>query len=173
MQNIYTHTTINAALHHDGRAMEALYRETYGTVYSSVRMMLSDEYAVEDIVQDAFIKGFENLDQLSDPQKYPSWMKRIAINLAKDYYRKHKPILFTQMENDEGDIPDFADDRTSDLPETVLDRHETARLINEILDELADDQRAAIVMFYYQEMSVRDIAASFECSEGTIKSRMR
>ena len=173
MQNIHTHTTINAALHHDGRAMEALYRETYGTVYSSVRMMLADEYAVEDIVQDAFIKGFENLDQLSDPQKYPSWMKRIAVNQVKDYYRKHKPILFTQMENDEGDIPDFADDRTSDLPETVLDRHETARLINEILDELADDQRAAIIMFYYQGMSVRDIAASFECSEGTIKSRMR
>ena len=75
--NIYTHTTINAAFHHDKRAMEALYRETYGTVYSSVRMMLSDEYAVEDIVQDAFIKGFQSLDQLSDPQKYPSWMKRI------------------------------------------------------------------------------------------------
>lgn len=170
--NIYTHTTINAAFHHDKRAMEALYRETYGTVYSSVRMMLSDEYAVEDIVQDAFIKGFQNLDQLSDPQKYPSWMKRIAVNQVKDYYRKHKPILFTQMENDEGDIPDFADDRTSDLPETVLDRHETARLVSEILDELADDQRAAIVMFYYQEMSVRDIAAACECSEGTIKSRL-
>ena len=96
--NIYTHTTINAAFHHDKRAMEALYRETYGTVYSSVRMMLSDEYAVEDIVQDAFIKGFQSLDQLSDPQKYPSWMKRIAVNQVKDYYRKHKPILFTQME---------------------------------------------------------------------------
>lgn len=171
-RNIYTYSTIYAALHHDMDAMEALYKQTYGTVYGTVRMMVSDEYLAEDIVQDAFMKGFENLEQLSDPQKYPSWIKRIAINLVKDHYRKHSPVLFAQMETDEGNIPEFVDDRISDMPETVIDQKETARLLNDILESLPDEQRLAIVMFYYQEMSVCDIAAVLGCSEGTIKSRL-
>lgn len=169
---VYSYTTINAARHHDKDAIEALYRETYGMVYGSVRTMVSDEYLAEDIVQDAFIKGFQSLDQLSDPQKYPSWMKRIAVNRVKDYYRKHKPVLFTQMETDEGNVPEFVDDRIAELPEMVIDQKETARLLNEILDSLPDDQHIAIAMFYYQEMSVRDIAAALGCSESTVKSRL-
>lgn len=169
---IYTQAIIDRAKNHDNEAIATLYKETYGMVYGTVRMMISDEQTVEDLVQDAFLKGFQSLDQLADPKSYPAWMRRIATNRVKDYFKKRKPVVFSQMEDEKGAIPEFEDERMDDLPEVVIDRKETTRLLDEILNTLPNEQRMAIVMFYYQQMSVREIAKMLGDSEGTVKSRL-
>ena len=64
------------------------------------------------------------------------------------------------------------DDRQTNIPEQVIDQAETKRLIQEIIDELPDDQRAAIGMYYYEEMSVREIAEAMGATENAVKSRL-
>lgn len=64
------------------------------------------------------------------------------------------------------------DERSENLPEQVIDQKETKRLIREIIEELPEDQRAAIGMFYYEEMSVKEIAAAMGVSESAVKSRL-
>lgn len=76
------------------------------------------------------------------------------------------------MANEDGEEIDFRDDCLDHSPEEVLDRKETARLMQEILSTLSEDQRLVIGMFYYEEMSVREIAETLGCSENTVKSRL-
>ena len=168
----FTDKLIRKAASGDQDAITELYELTYSSVYKTVKSMIADEDTVLDIVQDSFIKGFQSLDQLDAPENFRAWMKRIATNKAKDYLKKKKPILFTDMENEDGEEIDFRDDCLEHCPEEVLDRKETTRLMNEILATLSEEQRIVIGMFYYEEMSVREIAETLGCSENTVKSRL-
>ena len=168
----FTGKLIRKAAAGDQDAITELYELTYSSVYKTVKSMIADEDTVLDIVQDSFIKGFQSLDQLDTPENFRAWMKRIATNKAKDYLKKKKPILFTDMANEDGEEIDFRDDCLDHSPEEVLDRKETTRLMNEILATLSEDQRLVIGMFYYEEMSVREIAETLGCSENTVKSRL-
>lgn len=67
----------------------------------------------------------------------------------------------------------FPDERTENLPDQVIDRKETERLLREIIEELPEDQCAVIGMFYYEEMPVKEIAAAMDVSESAVKSRLK
>lgn len=168
-----TQELVQLASQGNQEAISELYEQTYSSVYQAVRILIRDEDTALDIVQESYVKGFNSLDQLKEPEKFSAWMKHIASNRAKDYLKKKRPTLFTELENEDGEEIDFADDCTDHLPEVVLDRAETARLIKEILDTLPQEQRAAISMYYYEEMSIQEIAQALNCSENTVKSRLK
>ena len=153
-------------------AIEDLYRLTYNSVYKAAKALIQDEDTVLDIVQDSYVKAFQSLDQLDSPENFRAWIKRIASNKAKDYLKKKKPILFSEMANEDGEEIDFRDENLDHIPEEVLDRKETTRLMDEILSSLSEDQRIAIALHYYQDMSVKEIAELMGCSENTVKSRL-
>lgn len=169
----FTKDLIQAAVQGEEDAVCELYNRTYNTVYYTVKSMVKDEDAVFDIVQDSYIKGFQNLEHLNKPEKYRSWIKQIAVNKAKDWLKRKKPVLFSELADEEtGEELDIQDYRTETLPEEVLEQQEITRLLNEILDSLSEEQRIVIGMFYYEQMSVREIAEILECSENTVKSRL-
>lgn len=134
--------------------------------------MIKSEDTILDIVQDSYVKGFKNLSQLQDPDKFRAWIKRIAHNSAVDYLRKTKPVMFSTMSTEDDSFIEFEDDRTENLPEVVIDQKETTRLVKEILDSLSDEQRLVVGMFYYEQMSVKEIAQTLGISENTVKSRL-
>ena len=168
----FSRRQIDRAAAGDQGAIAELYEQTYSSVYKAVRAMIADEDAALDIVQDSYIKGFQSLEQLDSPENYRAWMKRIATNRAKDYLKKKKPMLFTDMTGEDGGEPEFLDDCLSHCPEAVIDQKETTRLMREILDSLSEDQRMVIGMYFYEELSVREIAALLDCPENTVKSRL-
>ena len=167
---------VAAARTGDQDAISALYEKTYSKVYYTVKSMIRDEDAVFDIVQDTYIKAFIHLDSFQGDTKFLPWVRRIAANTARDWLKKRRPMLFTELGSGEGqDIPVeelFPDERSENLPEQVIDQEETRRLLREIIGELPEDQRAAISMFYYEEMSVKEIAAAMGVSESAVKSRL-
>lgn len=157
----------------DQSAITALYEYSYQNVYLTIKSMLKgDKDTVLDLMQDIFLKAFDNLDQLRDPNNFNAWVKSIARNKTKDWLKKSKPVLFSALSSGEANAPElqFEDDDVYNLPDVVMDRQETSRLINEILDVLSDSQRAAIGMFYYQEMSINEIAAELDVKPGTVKA---
>ena len=158
----------------DQEAISELYEKTYNSVYQSVRVIMKDEEEALDVVQDSYIKGFQNLDKLEDPEKYQAWMKQIAANQARDYLRKKRPVLFSERVNQEGEELDLQhpDDCLEHMPDAVIDRQETTRLMNDILSTLSEEQRLAVVMHYYEQISIREIAETLNCSENTVKSRL-
>ena len=157
-------------------AVSALYEKTYSKVYYTVKSMIKNEDAVFDIVQDTYIKAFAHLDSFQGDTKFLPWVRQIAANTARDWLKKKRPLLFTELSSsDEQATPVeelFPDERSENLPELFIDQEETKRLLREIIEELPEDQRAAIGMFYYEELSVKEIAAAMEVSESAIKSRL-
>ena len=165
---------IDAARKGDENALTDLYNRTTNAVYNTVKFLVKDEDAALDILQDTYIKAFSSLDQLQEAAKFPAWIKRISHNKAIDYLRKAQPLSFSSLSDEEdGEEPQFEDDRPENLPETVMDRKETARLIGEILDSLPDDQRACITLFYYDQLSIKEIADELGVAEATVKSRLQ
>ena len=161
------------ARRNDQDAITELYNRTYSNVYYTIRSMVRDEDTALDLLQDSYLKAFRSLDQLQDPARFRAWIKRIAHNRAVDYLRQNRDVVFSALESEDSDTPvDFADDRPDHLPDVVMDRQETTRLMGEILDALPADQRAVVSMFYYEQMSVREIAAELGVSENTVKSRL-
>lgn len=168
----FSEELINRAKNGDEDAVSELYRRTYNNVYFTVKALIKSEDTVLDIVQDSYVKGFKNLSQLQDPDKFRAWIKRIAHNSAVDYLRKTKPVMFSTMSNEDDAAVEFEDDRVENLPEAMVDRQETTRLIKIILDSLSEEQRLVISMFYYERLSVKEIAESLGVSENTVKSRL-
>ncbi len=160
----------------DQGAMAALYEQTCGKVFATVRSMIKNEKDAWDILQDAYIKAFTHLDSFAGEEKFLPWVRQIAANTARDWLKKRRPTLFSDLGgSEEKELPPeerLVEERESALPEQVLDREETARLLREIIDSLPEDQRAVIGMFYYQEMPVKDIAAALGASESAVKSRL-
>ena len=168
----------------DQNAINELYNQTFKKAYFVARTAIKSsdgDYSsqIEDILQDAYVKAFSSLDKLEDPEKFQGWLDTIVINRCKDFLKKKKPTLFSDMaseNSDDGSILDFEDSRENDRmefkPEEAVDYGETKRLIAEMMDRMPEDQKMCLLMYYYEEMSVRQIAEAMDCSEGTIKSRL-
>lgn len=165
--------TIRAASQGDEAALTELYEKTYASVYNTIRFMVRDDDAALDILQDSYVKAFRSLDTLQDPARFGAWVRRIAHNRAVDYLRQYKAVSLGSLVTDEsGDEVELEDDRTDNLPEVVIDQQETVRLLGEILDALPDDQRVCVTMYYYDQLSVREIADELDVPEATVKSRL-
>ena len=159
----------------DTDAVSVLYEQTYSKVYYTVKSMIKNEDDVLDVLQDAYLKAFTHLKSFEGGEKFLPWVKQIAANTARDRLRRKTPALFGELTADETQTPAeerIPDERPAFLPEASLDAAETQRLIREILDSLPDDQRAVVGMYYYEELSVREIAEALGVSESAVKSRL-
>ncbi|MBE5996823.1 MAG: sigma-70 family RNA polymerase sigma factor [Lachnospiraceae bacterium] len=164
---------VAAAAAGDNHAITELYNRTYSSVYHTVKFLIKDDDTALDIVQDSYLSAFRHLATLKEADKFGPWVKRIAHNRAVDYLRRAKPVMFSEMVSDDSEeTVDFADDRPENSPDMVIDRQETARLMGEILDSLPEDQRACVTMYYYEQLSVKEIAEELDIPEATVKSRL-
>ena len=159
----------------DRAAMGELYRASYPELWRTVRALVRSRDEVQDILQDAYVKAFSRMDQLRADEAVLPWLKRIAVNTARDHLKRSRPLLFSELEGEDGkgSLPQTPETDAAALPEQALDRKETARLVQELLDSLTDAQRAVMGLYYYEEMSVREIAETLEIPENTVKGQLR
>lgn len=166
---------VNKAINGDEQAVTQLYNSTYQTAYSIAVRTLKDENEAFDIIQDAYISAFNNLSKLENAEKFPSWLNRIVANKCKDYFKKKRPDFLADnvYSNDDGEIEiEIEDGNKMFSPQENVDYKETKRLISEMLDNLPDDQRLVLLMYYLQDMSIKEISQTLNVSENTVKSRM-
>lgn len=140
---------VEKARNGDQDAITALYTASYQTVYITIKSMLrADEADVLDILQESYIKAFQNLTHLEKTESFLPWMTSIARHATLDHLKKSKLLLFTELANDEGEnYFEVADEDIGNLPEDALDQQETARLLQQIVDSLPTGERVAVAMF--------------------------
>ena len=127
---------------------------------------MKQEDAALDVLQEAYIKAFNSLDQLQDAEKFAGWFSRIVATKALDELKKRKVLVFSQLQTDDEDIPMeelMADERTDNQPELAIDKEETSRLVQEIIGTLSDEQRICIMMFYYRRNTGQRNCTDFKC----------
>lgn len=157
----------------DASVYEEIYERTKNKAYYLALQLLKNPHDAEDALQDAFTTAFLKIND-AIPESFQGWLDTIVINRAKDVLKKKKPMAFSELTTEDGKdfIPEDEEERTEFLPQENMDYQETKRLIQEIIDELPEEQRMAVMLYYYEDMAVGQIAEYFECSTGTIKSRL-
>lgn len=160
----------------DETAYQELYNRTYQRNRYVALKIVHSESEADDVLQDAYLKVYTKINQYvyTGESSFASWTSKIVNNTAINHLRGKQPMLFSEMETDDGEEfqLELEDNNVELQPEFSYDKKETANLVREIVDTLPDDQRASVMMFYFEEMSVKDIAAECECSENTVKSRL-
>lgn len=152
----------------DRAAFGELYEETGRSVYFNCLKLLGNAQQAEDITQDTFMKALEKLDSLKEPENFSAWVNRIAINNCKMYFRKNPRTAEEESEKIIDDTPD-----SELIPDDYADSEEKRRIIMNIIDTaLTDEQRQTIILYYFDMMSVAEIAEIMECSVGTVTSRL-
>ena len=152
---------------------ESMYNKTYKLVYYIINRIVFDKQVSEDLVQDTYVSAYKNMDSL-DPlneETFKSWVGVIASNKAKDYLKKKRPNLFADMTTDDIEF-EPEDTRISVRPDQEYHANDLKKIVREIMEELPEDQRLMIMMFYFQELSIKEIAATTQLNENTIKSKL-
>ena len=174
MSNTNWQELVNQAKKNDQSAITKLYELTNQNAYFVAISMMKNEDDTFDVLQNAYIKAFNKLDTLESPEKFQSWLNQIVSNECKMMLRKHKDFVFSEFETEDGyDFGDMVENDNIEFnPDSNIEYEETKQAMKEILHKLPDEQRLVVLMFYFQEMTIKEIAETLDCSENTVKSRL-
>ncbi len=161
-----------AAQKGDSNALNDLFNATYNDIYYFALKTLKNEDLACDITQDAFVAIIANLNKLKEPAAFMGWAKKVTFSKCTRYFDKKKEVLAEEDEDGNSIFDTVAEDKTEFIPDEALDQAEFKKAIHGILATLSEEQRSAVIMYYFDEMSVRDIAQVQDVSEGTVKSRL-
>ena len=156
----------------DSAAFSELYTLTSASLYRSIRAMTRDEDLTWDIQQDTYLRAYRSLKTLENNEAFFPWLRRIAVNLTATRMSKRLPMTFTDLADEDGELPELPDLRVEAQPELSLDRQETSRLVQEILATLPEEQHLILGMRYYDELSVKEIAELLHLAPGTVKAQL-
>lgn len=147
----------------DRRYQQELFVKYGQKMYGFCLRYSSSSDDANDLLQDGFIKVFENIKSYSGESPLPAWMSRIFINLAISRFRANarKPQL---LDIDDADIPDTNDD-------VHVEMHDVKKVMAAML-ELPDKYRLVLNMYAIDKMSHKEIAEQLGISEGTSKSQL-
>ncbi len=150
------------------KAFDKLYKLTSNDVWFTCVSLLKDEENAKDIMQETYITAFLKLDTLKDEEKFSGWLTAIATNKSKNKlkgkveYQIDDEVLIAKTETDE-----------LMLPEEYINKAEKRKVLLQIIeDTLSFNQYQVVLMFYFNELSIAEIAQALEISEGTVKSRL-
>ena len=137
-------------------------------VYNLCYRMLGNPSEAEDAAQETFIRAYTRLASYDPDRKFSSWLLSIASHYCIDQLRRRR---FSVISWD--DLPPWRWlPDPNPQPEEMTLRHETQRHVRELLDTLAPDYRAAMVLRYWHELSYEEIAEALESTVPAIKSRL-
>lgn len=148
-------------------------RKVQNRVYYHCKKMLGKEEDAQDAVQDVLITMITSLDKLREPAAFWGWVNGITANRCRHLLcAPHKQWQIPEDEEGNSMLDTMENLDETLVPEKALDNEETRRMILELVDGLSPEQRMCVLFYYYDEMSVKDIARAMETSEGTVKSRL-
>jgi RNA polymerase sigma-70 factor (ECF subfamily) len=126
---------------------------------------LNDYQNAQDVAQDVFMKAFKNIGDFEEKSQFSSWLYRITVNASLDVRksktRRRKYLLSKK------NIPDIIE-----APETIKQDTGIDDILLEAINSLSDQQQAAIILRYFHNKSVREVADVLDCKESTVRSHL-
>lgn len=132
-----------------------LVRENKVPMYRLAYGILRNQMDAEDAVSEAVVKAFERLNSLREPEKFKPWIMQIVANEARKLYGKKKRV-----------------DLVEDASEMKLYHEDAKNELWDIVVRLDEKSRAVVILFYYEQLSLKEIGGVLDISEGTVKSRL-
>jgi RNA polymerase sigma-70 factor (ECF subfamily) len=157
----------------DEAGLVELLRRYQAKIYTSIYLLVKDEYLAEDIFQDAFIKVINTLraGKYNEEGKFLPWVTRIAHNLVIDHFRREKraPMINNGDDFDIFEVLGNYDESTEDR----LVREQTHKDLKALIHLLPAEQKEVLIMRHFGDMSFKEIADVTDVSINTALGRMR
>jgi RNA polymerase sigma-70 factor (ECF subfamily) len=146
------------------KAFEAVVRQYSKQLYWQIRRIVYSHEDANDVMQNTFIKAWNNLDNFRSESKLSTWLFRIAINESLDFVRRNKNALAVSTDDSDMGIANML------MADSYFDGNETAALLQEAIARLPDVQRTVFNLRYFDDMKYSDISKILETSEGALKA---
>lgn len=151
----------------DKGAFEELYHRYQPYVYNIVNGIVQNADDARDVTQDVFLHVYDSLSRFRGGSAFSTWLYRVAVNAAITHVRKEKRHPQIPLEA----LREFRADIDAE-PEQQATRAETQQAVQEMLAQLPEQQRAALILRYFQELSLEEMAEVMNCSVAAVKVRL-
>lgn len=154
-------------------ARTALVLAVQNRIFYHCKKMLRNEDDALDATQEILIAMLTKLDSLKEPAAFWGWLSAMTANYCRNVLRRGgREVQIPEDEEVNSLLDTFETLDAQTVPDKAMDSAESRQMIMELIDNLPEAQRLCVLMYYYDEMGVKDIAAALDTSEGTIKSRL-
>lgn len=152
----------------DEKAFELLYQQTNRQIYYTCRSFLENEQDIYDTMQDTYLQAFTHIGQLREQERFVAWLNQIAVNKCKNLLGKKKLVSIDDVEEDV--LPEEND---AFVPEAYVNDQAKRKIIVQIMQTKLSKLQYQTVMFYYFDgMTIAEIAQCMDCPEGTVSYRL-
>jgi RNA polymerase sigma factor (sigma-70 family) len=155
---------VERAMSGDHEAFAQLATAAFPRLHGAARLILRDSDLARDAVQDALVLAWRHVRALRDPAAWDAWLHRLCVRACYRAARKHRRRTLVELHV----MPDADAHGTPDATSEIAERDRLGRE----LDRLDIDQRAVIVLHYYLDLPLVDVAELLEIPAGTAKSRL-
>ncbi|MDP4177923.1 MAG: sigma-70 family RNA polymerase sigma factor [Bacillota bacterium] len=162
---------IMAAQNQDEDAFRTIFNQYYKKIYKTSYFILMDSSQAEDVVQETLLQVYLKINKLSDVLSFERWVYRITVNTCYEFMRK-------KNNKNEYSLEDFLEIFPNSLvsaeisPENSMMQNELQRKVLEAIYKLPLKHRIVVILYYYNDMNINEIANVTKSLQGTVKSRL-
>ena len=165
---------VNRVAGGDGTVFGIIVERYQDRLYNTIYRLVGSSEDARDLLQDTFIKAYENLESFRGGSSLYTWLFRIAVNTGLSHRRRRKPIHATASDTSDDNPPassGWADATAPDPAESVITAEIEAAL-QQALDSLEEEYRTVVVLRDIQHCDYREMAEILDLAPGTVKSRL-
>jgi len=151
----------------DLEALGALYDKHHQLVFRTILGIAKDAETAADVTQDVFLRLYRFADRVDPSRPLQPWLYRVAVNQANSWLRRRSRWLRVLQE-----MAGWLSTGAKPTPESQAEREDEWRWVGEAVAGLPAIQRAVVVLYYVNDLSVREIAEILGVPQGTVKSRL-
>ncbi|MBT8290534.1 MAG: RNA polymerase sigma factor [Muriicola sp.] len=137
-------------------------------IFTLACRLLKNKEDAEEIAQDTFVKAFEALETFKGDAKFSSWLYRIAYRKSLDRIKQNKRQPFLKSIDDDG----VRELKASGSILEAIDRKERSELLKATIDRLPEIDSALVTLYYYEQLTIREISEIMDMSQNAIKVRL-
>lgn len=159
---------VRKAAEGDREAFASLYESLFDSFYYSALKILRSPEDAADVVQDVMVELYHHLDKLTNPEAFVAYTNRKIYGKSVDLLRRQQRWSFSEELN----LPEEAETSDDFLPESYVFTREQRSQVLAAIDELSDNLRIIVMMYYYQQMTVAEIARVLDLQENAVNTRL-
>lgn len=153
-------------------ARDQLVRRWAARVLAHCHAQVRCRQTAEDLAQESLLRAFRGLRTLAEPEKFGAWLRGIAQRVCLDWHKspKSRQVNFASLGGDQN--PDVMLIEPHAGPEQAADREEQQRRLISAVEQLPEECREVIMLYYYQDVTYRDLAQQLGTSAATVNARL-
>ncbi|MCB2342939.1 RNA polymerase sigma factor [Clostridium estertheticum] len=151
----------------DMDAFNDLYKKYSNKALRTAYLICGRNNIAEDVVQEAFIKCYKEIKNLKNPETFQSWFYRLLTRIAWRCCLKEKNHLYIESMDDNKDTV-----TDSLVLSDIAEKREIKQLVGNAINKLSVPLKTTVILYYYNELSIKEISKVLGCFQGTVKSRL-